>query len=126
MTDNQVLVVDDHEDSAEALAMILRRLGYSVTLAHTLAGALTLGTVSGPPAVLLCDITLPDGDGCELLRRLRAFYGGRELPAIAITGHGNEWEGRCREAGYSRFLQKPVAFEAVVAAVKVMLPAPAQ
>jgi CheY-like chemotaxis protein len=122
MTDNRVLIVDDHEDSAHAMAAMLRHLGYAVTAAHTMTGALTLGTVSGAPAVLLCDVTLPDGDGCELLRRLRAFHGGREIPAVAITGHGGEWEQRCREAGYNQFLTKPVKFADVLAAVKAMAP----
>lgn len=75
----RILAVDDHEDSARAVAMLLRRAGHEVTTAHTLAGALALGTGSAAPDLLLCDIDLPDGDGCELLRRLRAYYRGTEL-----------------------------------------------
>jgi two-component system CheB/CheR fusion protein len=119
----RILLVDDHEDSAHAMAHLLRHAGHVVTTAHTLAGALVLGTAGAAPDLLLCDIGLPDGDGCELLRRLRAFYGGRELPAVAVTGHGDEWVERCRDAGYGRFLVKPVAFgellEAVAAATRL-------
>ena len=112
-----VLVVDDHEDSAQAVAMLLRRLGHDVTVAGSVAGAMAHAAAGNAPDLLVCDITLPDGDGCALLAGLRSSLGGRALPALAITGHGREWEERCRAAGYCRLLTKPVDFAAVLAAV---------
>jgi two-component system, chemotaxis family, CheB/CheR fusion protein len=113
----RILVVDDHEDSAHAMGALLRRLGHVVTVAHTLAGAVALGTGGAAPDLLLCDINLPDGDGCDLLRRLRADGGGREQAAVAISGFGDEWVERCRGAGFARFLTKPVKFDEVLEAV---------
>ena len=116
----RVLIVDDDVVASRALAKLLRHQGHNVTTAHTLAGALALGTHGAAPDLLVCDVDLPDGDGCELLRRLRAFYGGRHMAAVAVTGHGEEWAERCREAGYGWFLIKPLRFEKllqVVAAV---------
>ena len=117
----RILIVDDHEDSAHAVALLLRRAGHEVTCAHTVAGAVALGTGRVVPDLLLCDVELPDGNGCDLLRRLRASRGGRELPAIAITGHADEWEQRCRHAGYRGFMTKPVEFAEVLTTVAAVM-----
>jgi CheY-like chemotaxis protein len=118
----RILVVDDHEDSAQAVAMLLRRLGHEVTVAGSVASAMAHAAAGNAPDLLVCDITLPDGDGCALLAGLRSSLGGRALPAIAITGHGREWEERCRAAGYRRLLTKPVDFATVLEAVGTIGP----
>jgi CheY-like chemotaxis protein len=62
--------------------------------------------------VLVCDVELPDGDGCAL-----AEYVGRGR-AVAVSGHaGAEHEDRCRAAGFAAYLVKPVRWEALRAAV---------
>ena len=110
----RLLIVDDHADSARALSRLFRHDGHAVITAHTIAGALALVVGQQPVDVLLSDIGLPDGDGCELLRRLRAFYGGRDVPAVALSGLGDEQTlHRCREAGFRQFLLKPLTFEQV-------------
>jgi CheY-like chemotaxis protein len=110
----RLLIVDDHADSARALSRLFRHDGHAVITAHTMAGALALVVGQQPVDVLLSDIGLPDGDGCELLRRVRAFYGGRDVPAIALSGLGDEETlQRCREAGFRQFLLKPLTFEHV-------------
>jgi CheY-like chemotaxis protein len=114
----RILLVDDHEASARALARLLRHQGYLVTTAYTFAGALAL---AAPTTVdlLICDVDLPDGNGCDLLRRLRAFFGGRALPAIAVTGHEGLFD-ECRKAGYGRFLNKPLRLDDVLEAVRAI------
>ena len=108
-----ILVVDDHEDSARALAYLLRSEGHVVETAHSFAAALAVAGVGEPLDALVCDILLPDGDGCELLRPLVAVAGDRGLPAIAVTGVGEKWLEECRRSGYRRMLTKPVRFEDV-------------
>jgi CheY-like chemotaxis protein len=112
----RILLVDDHEASARALARLLRHQGFLVATAYTFAGALAL---AAPNAVdlLICDVGLPDGDGCELLRQMRAFFGGRTIPAIAVTGHDGLID-KCRKAGYVRCLSKPLRLEDVLEAVR--------
>jgi CheY-like chemotaxis protein len=110
----RLLIVDDHADSARALSRLFRHDGHAVITAHTMAGALALVVGQQPVDVLLSDVGLPDGDGCELLRRLRAFYGGRDVAAVALSGLGDEETvQRCREVGFRRFLLKPLTFEQV-------------
>ena len=120
----RILVVDDHEDSARALARLLRHEGHVVTTAHSITGAMALVVGQRAVDLLLGDIDLPDGNGCDLLRRLRAFYGGRDVTAVALTGHGEEtWIEECRQAGYRHFLLKPVRFEEVLTVVRTTQPA---
>ena len=115
----RILVVDDHEESARALARLLRHDGHVVTTAHSITGAMALVAGQRPVDLLLGDIDLPDGNGCELLGRLRALYDGRDIAAVALTGHGEDaWVEECRRAGYQHFLLKPVRFEEVLALVR--------
>jgi len=85
---------------------------------HVVEGAESpVALLAGQPPVqmVVSDVGLPDGDGCELLERLRAFYGGRDLPAIAMSGLGDAaLVERCRRAGYRLFLMKPLTFEQLV------------
>jgi CheY-like chemotaxis protein len=123
----RVLIVDDHMDSARALGRLFRSEGHFVITAHTVTGAIALVTGQQPVDVLVSDIGLPDGDGCELLRRLRAFYHERPLPAVALTGRGDEgWVEDCRRSGYGEFLMKPVTFEQVLAAVNAVRTTPSE
>ena len=116
-----VLVVDDHEDSAHLLAKLLRREGHRATTAHTSAGAAIVAAGIATLDLLVSDIGLPDGNGCDLLRHLNDRVGGGPAHAIALTGHGEEhWVEKCRRAGYSHFLLKPVKFEDLLAAVNAV------
>src|SRR5437868_5856196 len=72
---------------------------------------------------VISDISLPDGDGCELLRLLRECRDGAPLLAIALTGHGEpECRERCEHAGYRWFLTKPVHFKELLEAVATLRP----
>ena len=115
----RILVVEDHEDTAHALTRLLRAEGHLVTTAHTMAGALALMAGQRPVELLICDIGLRDGNGCDLLRRIREYYGGREVPAIALTARDDAGlVEECRRAGYHHFLLKPFLFEQVLEALR--------
>jgi two-component system CheB/CheR fusion protein len=118
-----ILVVDDHAASASSLARLLRQDAHAVTTAHTLTGAMAFAAGRRRFDLLICDIGLSDGDGCDLLRRLRRHYGDRPLVAIAMTGSTDErLVQECRDAGYRRCLLKPVVFTEVTAAIDALLP----
>jgi signal transduction histidine kinase len=102
---HQVLLVDDHHDTAEALRNYLGRAGYDVTVASSIKVA--CGCVERQRFdLLLCDIGLPDGRGEHLLQKLREA--GHQFPAIALSGFGAESDvARSRAAGFRTHLTKP-------------------
>lgn len=105
-----MLVVDDSVDTRELLSLVLGLEGADVQSAETGRDALALAD-SLPPNVILCDIGLPDIDGCELLVEIRKRppeRGGTAL-AIALTGYsGSEVTSRIFAAGYQLHVVKPV------------------
>lgn len=107
----RVLVVDDNEDAAQTLAMALEWSGFEIRVAHSAAQALTLLASFAPEAALL-DIGLPDINGYELARRIRALPGMDRVVLIAATGWGQQKDReRAFESGFDHHLTKPIDFE---------------
>lgn len=105
-----VLVVEDHADTCAMLALALQQRGAHVMSAASAAEALTQIKKQWP-AVLICDISLPEEDGYELIGKVRALELdlGREIPALALTAHaGHEEHARALAAGFHIYLAKPV------------------
>jgi CheY-like chemotaxis protein len=99
-----ILLVEDHADSAVALGRLLQHFGHRVQTADCCSAAKTLFKSDGFDVVLV-DLGLPDGDGCDLLRELTAI---RQIPAIAITGFGMAEDiKRSKAAGFLAHLTKP-------------------
>ena len=103
----RVLVVDDNIDAAESLSALLQMAGHEVTVARDGAEGLARAAEMHPEAVFL-DIGLPDIDGCEVARRLRAMPQTAHALLVALTGWGAEEDrARSREAGFHHHLTKP-------------------
>lgn len=104
----RILLVEDHADTARALARLLVRRGYQVELADSVAAAIDrLQRTSFD--LLLSDIGLPDGTGIELVEKVRTRS---QIPALALSGFGMEEDvSRCKEAGFDAHLTKPVNFQ---------------
>jgi PAS domain S-box-containing protein len=108
----KVLVVDDNQDSAESLAVLLRMVGHEVHTARDGLEAVQAATTRRPDVVLL-DIGLPKLNGYEAARRIRQER-GRDVTLIALTGWGQEEDRRqSREVGFDHHLTKPVDFAAL-------------
>jgi signal transduction histidine kinase len=106
-TPKRVLVVDDNADAAETLSQLLEILGHMPATANDGTSALQAFDAFTPDVVLL-DIGLPDLDGYEVARRIRA---GSERPVrlVALTGWGQaEDKRRAAEAGFDAHWTKPV------------------
>jgi two-component system CheB/CheR fusion protein len=104
----RVLVVDDNVDSAESLASWLELVGHEACVAHDGASALTMAGSFAPEVVLL-DLGMPDLDGFEVARRLRAVPDFDRVRLVALTGYGREEDRRrSRAAGFDDHLVKPV------------------
>jgi CheY-like chemotaxis protein len=109
----RILVVDDNLDSAESLGLLLETLGADVQVAHDGPSALELFSASHPSIVLL-DIGMPDMDGYEVARTLRARYPATRSTLVALTGWGQEDDRRrARDAGFDHHLVKPAQMEAL-------------
>jgi CheY-like chemotaxis protein len=103
-----VLVVDDNQDAAESVALLLRLWGHEVRTAHEGVSALKAAR-SYLPEVVLLDLGLPGLDGYEVARQLRGEQGEGPLLIVAMTGYGqDEDRRRSREAGFDHHLVKPV------------------
>jgi CheY-like chemotaxis protein len=110
----KVLIVDDNRDSADTATAILRLLGNDVECAYSGSVALDVAAHFRPSVVLL-DLAMPDLDGFETLKRMRAMPGLAKVFAIAMTGYGTqEDKRRTIEAGFDAHLTKPVELDALV------------
>jgi two-component system OmpR family response regulator len=115
----RVLVVDDEVNIAELLAMALRYEGWEVQMAHTGRTAVTKAADFRPDAVVL-DIMLPDFDGLEVLRRMRATVA--DVPVLFLTAR-DAVEDRVAglTAGGDDYVTKPFSLEEVVARLRALM-----
>lgn len=104
----KVMIVDDNEDAASMLALFVGALGHQVWVEHHALPALQLA-VQQRPDVMLLDIGLPDIDGNELARRLRASPETRSALLVAVTGYSQEQDRKkALAAGFDHYCVKPL------------------
>jgi two-component system, NtrC family, nitrogen regulation response regulator GlnG len=118
-----ILIVEDDVDLAVTCARLLRRNGHAVVAVASRADALAaLG--DAPPAVLVSDVRLPDGDGLDVVRAAAAMQ--PSVPAVVMTGRASE-AGRvaARNAGAMAYLPKPFTSESFARLVERALGATA-
>jgi CheY-like chemotaxis protein len=107
----RVLVVDDNVDAADSTALLLNLDGYDAHSVHSAQAALD-AAVSLQPDVVLLDIGLPEMDGYDVAKRLRALSCDASTKIVALTGYGQpEDRARAARAGFDDFLVKPVQME---------------
>jgi PAS domain S-box-containing protein len=104
----RVLVVDDNRDAADSCATLLELEGHRTATAYSGNACLALGGAFRPQAVLL-DIGLPDVNGYDVARQIRATDWGGRVYLVAITGWGQDADRqRAFDSGFDRHLTKPV------------------
>jgi CheY-like chemotaxis protein len=102
-----VLIVDDNEDGAESLAMLVTMSGHETRKAHDGIEAIEAAEQWRPDAILL-DIGLPGMNGYEVCRRIRETPWGKNMFLVALTGWGQEEDRhRSEEAGFDAHMVKP-------------------
>ena len=117
-----VLIVDDEPDAREVMAAALQACGASVVSASSARDALQ-ALERDEVDLLLSDIAMPGGDGCELIRAIRALpsFQLATIPAAAVTAHAREDEReRALAAGFQMHLSKPVQPAALARAVATL------
>jgi signal transduction histidine kinase/ActR/RegA family two-component response regulator len=104
----RILLVEDSDDTREALERIFRRRACEVTSAASAEDALDLIN-RAPPDIIISDLGLPGMSGIEFMARVRSRPEWREVVAVALSGLGREKDFQAaREAGFDAYLLKPV------------------
>lgn len=120
----RILLVDDNEDAAELLSMLLADAGHTVEIAHDAATALSLAPGLAPDVALL-DIGLPVMDGYQLGSELRRRLGAQTPALVALTGYGQEKDRqRTAAAGFAAHLVKPIDPEHLLTLIEDLVKSP--
>ena len=114
----RVLVCDDEPQIVRALRIILRDAGFEVLPAGSVKEALDAASLR-PPSAAIVDLVLPDGDGIEVTRSLRAWS---KMPILVLSAVGEEDEKvRALEAGADDYVTKPFGPRELVARLQAAL-----
>ena len=115
----EILLVEDHEDTARVLGRILRNAGFEVTHAGTVAEG-RARAASKRYDLLVSDLGLPDGSGLELMKTLRDMQG---MKGIALSGFGTEEDvAASAAAGFAAHLTKPIDWDRLRAEIERLVP----
>ncbi len=119
----KLLIVDDEPDNIELLARRLTRRGFEVVSANSAVEGIAKAEAERPHLVLM-DIKMPQVDGLEATRRLKANPATAHIPVIALTAHAMvEDRALALAAGADEYESKPVDLPTLLAKVTALLPA---
>lgn len=105
---HRIMVVDDNEDAALTLALLLRTLGHEVKAVFDGSEALEEGK-NFAPQIILMDLGMPGINGIDAAKQIRQLSWGDQVFLVAVTGWGQEEDKRkTREAGFNHHLVKPI------------------
>jgi len=112
-----VLLAEDELNIVESLTFLLERAGFEIIVATDGCQALKTA-LEQQPDVLVLDLMLPELDGYEVLRQLRAHPQGKKLPVLMLTAKGQAIDRQTAlECGADLFMTKPFANAEITAAV---------
>jgi len=117
----RVLIVEDEADSRDLLGAVLSRFGAETIMVPSCESAIAvLKDSDRRPDVIVSDLGMPEQDGFDLIRQLRAFEAekGARIPAIAVTGYANPGDRQhALAAGYTGYVAKPIDPRAIAKAI---------
>ena len=114
----RVLLAEDEPHIVESLTFLLERAGYQVDV-ETDGRAALESVINNLPNVLVLDVMLPELDGYEVLRRIRANDRTKSLPTLMLTAKGQrEDRETAMDIGADMFITKPFANAEIVDAIK--------
>jgi CheY-like chemotaxis protein len=117
---SKILIVEDSIDAREMLAMLFHIEGYTVATAGDGMEGLMRASADSPD-LILTDINMPNIDGTEMIRRLRAEPASSRVPIVVMTAYGGEVAVRAVESGADRALTKPVDYDLLLETVKDLI-----
>jgi two-component system cell cycle response regulator DivK len=121
MMQKRILVIEDNEDNRRIVRDLLTSAGYEVIEAVTAAAGVTAAETQGPELILM-DIQLPDFDGYEATRRIKANPTLSPVPIIAVTSYALSGDDvKAFEAGCDAYVTKPFSPRALLAKIREYL-----
>lgn len=117
----KILIVEDNEENRDSLSRRLQRRGFAVILAGDGKAGVTTAQAEKPDLILM-DMNMPELDGWEATRQLKAAAETKDLPVIALTAHAMSGDrDRALEAGCADYHTKPVEFPKLLAQIEALL-----
>jgi two-component system, cell cycle response regulator DivK len=115
------LIIEDNENNLELIRFILEQAGYKTRFALTgLEGVQQV--LSIPPDFVILDIQLPDINGLEVLKRIRASKVGKDIPVIAMTSYAMSGDKeKLLAAGCTAYIEKPIDPMLVIGQIQQVL-----
>lgn len=120
--ERKILIVEDHPDSRDLLALYLRMQGYTVYTAEDGREGLKLIQLDCPD-LIITDLSMPHLDGIGLIKRVRQIPECRITPILVMTAHGSEEESAACQAGANQTIAKPIEYESLIHRINELLPA---
>jgi two-component system, cell cycle response regulator DivK len=105
----KILIVEDHHDCREILALLLTKIGYHVIKAQNSKDAIACAETEGPSLIFM-DMVLPDADGIKTSAILKQNPKTSHIPIVALTAWMSElWREKASKVGIKTYLLKPVS-----------------
>jgi two-component system cell cycle response regulator DivK len=126
MLTKRILIVEDNEMNRDVLSRRLARQGFEILVAEDGRSGLAIAEAERPDLILM-DLTMPEVDGWECARRLKAAPQTRVIPIIALSAHAMRGDReKALDAGCDDFDTKPLDFTALLDKMERLLQLPAQ
>jgi two-component system, cell cycle response regulator DivK len=117
----KILIVEDNEENRDALSRRLQRRGFEIVMAADGKVGVAMAQAEKPDLVLM-DMNMPELDGWEATRQIRAAPETKNLPVIALTAHAMAGDrDRALEAGCADYHTKPVDFPKLLTQIEALL-----
>ena len=116
----KILVVDNNVDTRELIHLHLTTEGFTVVIAADIREGLYMAGAEYPD-LIITDVSMPEPDGLEMVRQLRAQQELERVPILVLTALGAEEMDQAIRAGANRAISKPVLLDALVDEVKELL-----
>ncbi len=112
----RILIAEDYDDNRELLRLLLAGANYEVREARNGQECLNLACAD-PPDLIMVDLSMPELDGWEVFRQLKANSSTADIPCVAVTAHTDRDRIRALESGFSDFVGKPFKTEELLLTV---------
>lgn len=115
-----ILIAEDYDDNRELLRLLLSGANYEVREARNGQECLKLAC-ENPPDLIMVDLSMPELDGWEVFKQLKANELTANIPCVAVTAHTGQDRARALQTGFSDFVGKPFKTDELLSTVARLL-----